>query len=76
MRKVDKLGRIVIPMEMRNKYGLAEGAKVEFFDSGEGITVKPSAPFCRVCRVGILADVGIPLCEKCIAEAASIYNSK
>ncbi len=32
MRKVDKLGRIVIPLELREKYGLYEGTRIEFLD--------------------------------------------
>ena len=40
MRKVDDLGRIVIPMELRKKYGLSKGVEIEFLDNGDGITVK------------------------------------
>ncbi len=68
MRRVDKLGRIVIPMELRKKYGLTEGARIEFLDVGEGITVRPSEPFCRICRARIAEDATLPLCEGCIAE--------
>ncbi len=68
MRKVDKFGRIVIPMELRQKYGLFEGASIEFLDSGDGITVKSSAPTCKLCGKAISADASIPLCEKCICD--------
>ena len=37
MRKVDNLGRIVIPKELRKKYGLEVGAELSFEDSGDGI---------------------------------------
>ena len=37
MKKVDKLGRIVIPLSLRKKYGLTEGADVEFLDGGDGV---------------------------------------
>ena len=76
MRKVDKLGRIVIPLELRVKYGLTEGATIEFLDVGEGITVKPSEPFCRVCHAKIPSDTAFPLCESCILEAMRKYNEK
>ena len=39
MRKVDTLGRIVIPKELRMKYGLTEGADITFEDNGEGVLV-------------------------------------
>ena len=50
MRKVDKLGRIVIPMELRKKYGLSEGASIDFKDSGDGIVVKALVNQCKICQ--------------------------
>ena len=76
MRKVDKLGRIVIPLELRKKYGLTEGATIEFLDVGEGITVKPSDPFCKVCHAKIPSDASFPLCESCILEAVRKFNDE
>ncbi|MBE6589144.1 MAG: hypothetical protein E7643_03105 [Ruminococcaceae bacterium] len=76
MKKVDKLGRIVIPLELRRKYGLTEGIKIEFLDVGEGITVKPYESSCRVCRGRIFDSATIPLCEACIAKAVKIYHEK
>ena len=66
MRKVDKLGRIVIPLELRKKYNLTEGASVEFLDSGDEITVRSSAPYCKICRSKISKNEPIPLCDSCI----------
>ena len=37
MRKIDRLGRIVIPLALREKYGLTEGTDVEFLDGSDGI---------------------------------------
>ena len=68
MRKVDRLGRIVIPLELRKKYGLTEGGSVEFLDVGEGITVKPTDPFCKICHNRISDSATIPLCDSCIAK--------
>ncbi len=76
MKKVDKLGRIVIPLELRRKYGLTEGMKIEFLDAGEGITVRPYEAFCKVCRGRISDRAMIPLCENCIAEVVKSYNEK
>ena len=74
MRKVDKLGRIVIPLELRKKYGLSEAATIEFIDTGDGITVKASDPFCRVCRSKISQKAKLPLCDECILKAVKSYN--
>ena len=70
MRKVDKLGRIVIPLELRQKYGLSEGVTIEFLDGGDGITVKPFEFVCKLCHKKISEDSAFPLCEACIAKAA------
>lgn len=75
MRKVDKLGRIVIPLELRKKHGLSEGASIEFIDAGDGITVKSSEPCCKICQVKIADDVSFPLCDDCIAKIAEHYKN-
>ena len=76
MRKVDKLGRIVIPLELRRKYGLDEGVTIEFLDDGEGITVKPIESVCKVCRNRIPGDSEFPLCEACIDKAVKRFKEK
>ena len=74
MKKVDKLGRIVIPQELRQKYGLTEGTQIEFLDIGDGVTVRSSEPFCKICRNKISNDATLPLCEKCILRVVKNYN--
>ena len=74
MKRVDKLGRIVVPIELRQKYGMTEGKEVEFLDSGDGVTVKCAEPFCRLCRAEIPVSESLPLCEKCIAKVVNNYN--
>ena len=76
MRKVDKLGRIVIPLELRKKYGLTEGADVEFFDSGYGVTVRASDSFCKICNGKLTENRSIPLCDGCIQKAAAEYSGR
>ena len=76
MRRVDKLGRIVIPLELRQKYGLSVGAAIEFLDNGEGITVKSSEPFCKICHTRLVGAVELPLCKACIEEVLKRYNGE
>ena len=73
-KKVDRLGRIVIPIELREKYGLDEGVKIEFHDVGDGITLKASEPFCKICRTKISESDTLPLYEKCIAKIIKEYK--
>ena len=73
MRKVDDLGRIVIPKELRKKYGLFEGADIEFMDGGDGITVKAFAHICSVCKRPIPEDISLPLCKDCVMKGYEEY---
>ncbi len=76
MRRVDKLGRIVIPMELRQKYDLSEGVAIEFLDLGDGIAIKAYEPFCKICRARLCDGRELPLCDTCIAQAAEAYREK
>lgn len=44
IRRVDDLGRIVIPKEVRRKVGISEGTPMEIFQSAEGIMLKKYYP--------------------------------
>lgn len=41
VRRIDDLGRVVIPKEIRRAYGIKEGDPLEIFTSEDGITVRP-----------------------------------
>jgi AbrB family looped-hinge helix DNA binding protein len=41
---VDRFGRVVIPKETRDHFGLVPGAPVTVVDAEEGILLKPGAP--------------------------------
>ena len=76
MRKVDDLGRIVIPKELRKKYGLFEGADIEFVDVGNGVTVKASAHICILCKKPVPEGISLPLCRDCIIKGYEEYGKK
>jgi AbrB family looped-hinge helix DNA binding protein len=38
---VDRLGRVVLPKALRERYGLAGGAELELTDTGDGILLTP-----------------------------------
>ena len=40
VRRLDDLGRLVIPKEMRRQYRLKEGDSIEFFTDGERIVIE------------------------------------
>ena len=41
---ITEKGTVSIPSDIRNKYGLRKGAKVEFIDTEEGIVIVPVVP--------------------------------
>lgn len=42
--KMDRSGRVVIPLAIREKYGLDRGShQLEIFESAEGIVLRPAA---------------------------------
>lgn len=44
VRRVDDLGRVVIPKELRRVYGIADGDPVEIFTTGEEIVLRKYVP--------------------------------
>ena len=45
VRRVDKLGRIVLPKEVRKRLKIEEGSQLELVTGGEEITLKKICPF-------------------------------
>jgi len=56
VRRVDELGRIVIPKELRRVYGIEPNDPVEIFTSGDEIILRKYQPVggCSLC--GTVAD--------------------
>ena len=65
-KKVDSLGRIVIPIELRKKYDLNEGAEVLFKEEKGFIFISSRKRFCRLCDGELQNDRPISLCNNCI----------
>ncbi|MDR0979293.1 MAG: AbrB/MazE/SpoVT family DNA-binding domain-containing protein [Lachnospiraceae bacterium] len=49
VRKLDELGRIVLPIELRNKLGLLERDPLEIFVDGSNIVLKKFETSCVFC---------------------------
>ncbi|QWH10326.1 AbrB/MazE/SpoVT family DNA-binding domain-containing protein [Bacillus mycoides] len=47
-RKVDDLGRVVIPVELRRTLGIAEGTSLDFHVDGENIVLRKHEKSCFV----------------------------
>ena len=49
VRKVDELGRIVLPIELRRTLDIAEKDALEIYVDGDSIMLKKYAPSCVFC---------------------------
>lgn len=49
VRKVDELGRVVLPIELRNKFDIKEKDPLEIFVEGSSIILRKSEPNCIFC---------------------------
>ena len=49
VRKVDELGRVVIPKELRRTLGVGEKDALEIFVNGQDIVLRKYAPGCTFC---------------------------
>ena len=70
VRKVDELGRVVIPIELRRTLGIAEKDALEIYVDGDTIILKKYEPACIFC--GDARDVvnykGKNICKNCLLE--------
>lgn len=73
VRRVDELGRIVIPMELRRTLGIKEGDGMEIYVDGEKIMLRKYEPACIFCgnADGVFHFKGKLVCTTCIKEAPS-----
>ena len=72
VRKVDELGRVVIPIELRNKFGIREKDPMEIYVDGSSIVLKKYEPNCIFCgNSKDLIDYNEKLvCQKCASKIA------
>lgn len=70
VRKVDELGRIVIPKELRRTLNLEEGDGLEIYTEGEQIILKKYAPACIFCGEAkeVINFKGKNICKICLKE--------
>ena len=49
VRRVDELGRVVIPIEIRNQFNIVEKDPIEIYVDGSSIILKKFEPNCIFC---------------------------
>ncbi len=70
VREVDRLGRVVIPIEFRNVLGLESESPVEIFATNDRIVIKKYHEKCIFCGNddGLFKIHDLPVCINCINE--------
>ncbi len=71
VRKVDKLGRIVLPRDLRKRLGIEEGTDVAIGEEEGRIVIEVSGKVCPVCK-GEREDASLPLCFSCIRRIKAL----
>lgn len=74
VRKLDQLGRIVIPKELRTTFDLKENDPVEIFVDGSDIILRKYQPACIFCNeaTDTVLFEGKNVCKKCLAKIKNI----
>ena len=70
VRKVDELGRIVLPIEMRRTLDIAEKDALEIYVDGDNIILRKYQPTCIFCdnAENVINFKGKHVCPDCIAK--------
>ncbi len=68
IRKVDSLGRIVIPATLRSSLGVESGDLLEMTVEGEALVLKKFSCVCTFCggREDLVTYMDKPVCRQCI----------
>ena len=78
VRRVDELGRIVIPMELRTKFKIAEKDPIEIYVEGSTIVLKKYEPNCIFCANSkkLTEYNGKLVCNKCLEKLSNIKKEE
>lgn len=72
VRKVDELGRVVIPMELRRTMGIEEKDPMEIYVDEDMIVLRKYVPGCIFCGniEGVISYEGKNICRSCADNIA------
>ncbi len=70
VRKIDELGRIVLPSELRRVFGIHEGDELEISVDGDRVILQKRQDVCVFCAAEspLLDYRDRKVCEKCAGE--------
>lgn len=70
VRRIDELGRIVLPVELRKTYDIHERDSIEIFTDDDNIILKKYNPTCTFCgeAMNLSTFKGKLVCPKCVED--------
>ncbi len=69
IRRLDILGRIVLPKELRRELDIEHGNQLEMYLDGRQVVLQKYAPACVFCGEDATQELkGRAVCAKCAAE--------
>lgn len=73
VRKVDELGRVVLPIELRRTFDIEEKDALEIYVDGANIILKKYEPACIFCgnAKGVETFKNKNICSECISSLSS-----
>jgi len=76
VRKVDELGRVVIPMELRKTMGIGEKDGMEIFVDADKIILKKYEPACTFCGNAeeVINYKGRNICRPCVGDLRNLVS--
>ena len=74
VRRVDELGRIVLPVELRRNLDIEERDQLEIYLEGDRIILRKYEPACLFCGSDhdLVVHKGKNVCQKCINAMSNL----
>ncbi len=72
VRKLDHMGRIVLPAEYRKKTGIEDLAEVRITEENGRIIIEKLTPACKICGTEENINSKIGICQDCIEKVKSL----
>ena len=78
VRKVDELGRVVLPMELRKVFDIKEKDALEIYVDNDKIIFKKYEPACIFCADAkdVINYKGKNICKTCLKQIKEIVHCK
>ena len=70
VRKVDELGRVVLPKELRNTLNIAQKDPLEIYVEGDTVILKKYEPACVFCGTAsdVITYMDKKVCKECVEK--------